>query len=130
MPITADQITISNFPGLVRKTIADKQAVGIQALQNNPSDLLERAQTYGIQFANQSWGWGSNIWHRSAANTSVVNTEEELTDSHRQLMLRVLEHIITRPMIQTDANYGSPQSPARMHCRLYCDPQYPDIPYR
>jgi len=130
MPITADQITISNFPDLFRKIIADKQAVGIQALQNNPADLFERAQTYGIQFANQSWGWGSNIWHRSAANTSVVNSEEELTDSHRELMLRVLEHIITRPMIQADANYGSSQSPARMHCRLYCDPQYPDIPYR
>ena len=130
MPITADQITISNFPDLFRKIIADKQAVGIQALQNNPPDLFERAQTYGVQFANQSWGWGSNIWHRSAANTSVVNTEEELTDNHRQLMLRVLEHIITRPMIQTDASLASPQSPARMHCRLYCDPQYPDIPYR
>jgi len=130
MPITADQITISNFPDLVRKIIADKQAVGIQALQNNPTDLFERAQTYGVQFANQSWGWGSNIWHRSAANTSVVNTEQELTDNHRELMLRVIEHIITRPMIQTDASLASPQSPARMHCRLYCDPQYPDIPYR
>ncbi len=130
MPITADQITISNFPDIVRKIIADKQAIGIPALQNNPTDLFERAQTYGIQFANRSWGWSSNIWHRSAANTSVVNTEQELTDNHRELMLRVLEHIITRPMIQADANYGSFQSPARMHCRLYCDPQYPDIPYR
>jgi len=130
MPITADEITISNFPDMVRKIIADKQVVGVQAIQNNPTDLFERAQSYGTQFANQSWGWGSNLWHRSAANTSVVNTEEELTDNHRELMLRVLEHIITRPMIQADASLGSPQSPARMHCRLYCDPQYPDIPYR
>ncbi len=130
MPITADQITISNFLHLFRKIIAEKQAAGIQAIQNNPTDLFERAQTYGVHFANDSWGWGSNIWHRSAANTSVVNSEEELTDNHRQLMLRVLEHIITRPMIQADASLGTPQSPARMHCRLYCDPQYPDIPYR
>jgi len=64
MPITADQITISNFPDIVRKIIADKQAIGIPALQNNPTDLFERAQTYGIQFANRSWGWSSNIWHR------------------------------------------------------------------
>ncbi len=130
MLITVDQITISSFYDLFRKIIADKQAVGIQAIQNNPTDLLKRAQTYGVHFANDSWGWGSNIWHRSAVNTSVVNSEEELTDNHRELMLRVLEHIITRPMIQADASYGSPQSPAHMHCRLYCDPQYPDIPYR
>ncbi len=130
MPITADQITISNFPDLFRKIIADKQAAGIQAIQKNPPDLLERAQSYGTRFANDSWGWSSNIWHRSAANTCVVNAEQELNDSHRELMLRVLEHIIARPMIQTDASLGSSQSPARMHCRLYCDPQYPDIPYR
>lgn len=130
MPISADDITIANFPPLFHKIVQDKESARIEAIQNNPSDLFERAQSYGIQFANGSWGWGSNIWHRSAANTSVVDSEEELTDNHRQLMLRVLEHVITRPMIQADANLGSEDCPARMHCRLYCDPQYPDIPYR
>ncbi len=130
MPITADQITIANFPELFQEIVRSKEAAGIQAIQDNPTDLLQRAKSYGVQYTNQSWGWGSNIWSRSEASSSVVNSEDELTDSHRLLMLRALEHMITRPMIQADANLGSPGSPAEMHCRLYCDPQYPDIPYR
>ena len=130
MLMTSDQITAASFPKLFERIVTDKQAAGIVAIQNNPDDLLERARTYGTQYTNASWGWGSNIWHRSEASTSVVSSEEELTDNHRILMLRALEHMLTRPMIQVDANLGSPGSPAEMHCRLYCDPQYPDIAHR
>jgi phosphoenolpyruvate carboxykinase (ATP) len=45
-------------------------------------------------------------------------------------MLRVLEHILCRPMIQVDACLGQPNSKGRMHCRMYCDPQFPDIAFR
>ncbi len=130
MPITTGQITIESFRHIFAELIQDKEAAGIEAIQNNPDNLLERAQHYGVHYKNDSWGWGSNIWHRSEANTEVVASEHELKGHHRQLMLRVLEHIQGRPMIQVDANLGSPECPAQMHCRLYCDPQYPDIAYR
>ncbi len=130
MPITTGQITIASFQNIFREMIREKQAAGIEPTQNNPDDLMERAKAYGVQYKNGSWGWGSNIWHRSEANTEVVASEHELKPYHRQLMLRVLEHIQGRPLIQIDANLGSPGSPAEMHCRLYCDPQYPDIAHR
>ena len=109
---------------------ANKEAAGVEGLQNNPDDLFERAQAYGVQYKNGSWGWSSNIWNRSAANTDVIDSEHELQPEHRYLMLRVLEHMKCRPMIQADANLGSPGSPVEMRCRLYCDPQFPDIAYR
>ncbi len=130
MPITTGQITIQSFRTIFRDLVHQKEMAGIKAIQNNPHDLPGRAQSYGIQYKNGSWGWGSNIWHRSEANTEVVGSEHELKAYHRHLMLRVLEHIQGRPLIQIDANLGSPGSIAEMHCRLYCDPQYPDIAYR
>jgi len=130
VPIIPNQITIANFIETFSRIVREKEAAGIVALQRNPSDLLERAKAYGIRYRNNSWGWCSNIWHRSAAQTVVVESEEELRQEHRFLMLRVLEHILCRPMIQLDRCLGTSGSPAKMRARLYCDPQFPDIAYR
>ena len=130
VPITTGQITIESFLTLFQEMSRKKEAAGIQAIQNNPPDLLERAKPYGVQYKNGSWGWSSNIWNRSAANTEVIDSDHELRPEHRYLMLRVLEHMLCRPMIQADANLGSPGSPVEMRCRLFCDPQFPDIAYR
>jgi len=130
VPITTDQISIASFLEIFRKIVSDKESVGIPALLRNPNDLLERAKNYGIHYKNGSWGWCSNVWHRSAANTDVIDREEDLKPEHRDLMLSVLEHILCRPMIQVDSNLGTPGSPAKMRARLYCDPQFPDIAHR
>ncbi len=129
MRITKDQITVGTFRQLFYNILRMKESAGIVGLQKNPSDLLERAKTYGVHYKNDSWGWGSNIWARSETNSVVVG-EEQLRDEHRQLMLNVLEHMLVRPMVQVDANLGSPGSRAEMRCRLYLDPQFPDIGYR
>ncbi len=130
MPITIEDISITSFPSLFRKILSDKEKAGIKAIQNNPADLLGRAKSYGINYRNGSWGWASNIWSRSAAQSVVLEGEDDLKAEHRQLMLSVLEFILCRPMIQVDANLGQPGSQAEMRCRLYCDPQFPDIAYR
>jgi phosphoenolpyruvate carboxykinase (ATP) len=130
MPIHEKDITIRNFLELFKKIVKQKEEAGICAIQNNPRDLFKRAQSYGTRYKNNSWGWNSNIWARSAAGSVVVEKEEDLTQEHRQLLLRVLEHILCRPMIQIDTNLGQPGSKAEMHCRLYCDSQFPDIAYR
>lgn len=130
MPIKAVELSIGKFKALFEQIVRDKERRGITALLRNPPDLLERAKLYGVQYANGSWGWESNIWHRSAVNTVVVEKEEDLKPEHRELMLSVLEHILCRPLIQVDRTLGSAVCPARMRCRLYCDPQFPDIAYR
>lgn len=127
---TVNDITISGFKELFKQIIRMKEACGIQALQVNPPDLLERAKAYGTRFKNGSYGWSSNIWHRSANNTVVIEREEDLKPEHKFLMLRVLEHILAKPMIAVDAVVGAPGTVVEMRCRLYCDPQFPDIAYR
>lgn len=130
MPIQQRDITIENFCEIFGRLATEKEAAGVTAVQRNPDDLLARAKPYGIHYRNGSWGWGSNIWSRSAQESVVVGSEDKLKDEHRQLMLSVLEFMLCRPMIQVDANLGSPGSLAEMRCRLFCDPQFPDIPYR
>ena len=130
MFINPEEITIDGFKEIFGRILQKKENAGITAIHNNPSDLLERAKLYGTQYKNDSWGWSSNIWSRSAAGSVVVEREEDLKPEHKQLMLRVLEHILCRPMVQVDANLGQPHSKARMHARLYIDPQFPDIAYR
>lgn len=130
MPISTDDITIESFPTLFDQIIEQKQKVGLTPIQNNPSDLLDRAKCYGTQFKNGSWNWASNIWSRSAAGSVVVEREEDLRIEHQLLMLRVLEHILDQPMIQADASLGQKGSKGEMKCRLYCDSQFPDIAYR
>ena len=94
MPITADQITIAGFKKFLAEIVSRKEKAGITALLKNPPDLLDRAKAYGIHYKNGSWGWCSNIWHRSAAQSVVVEDEESLAGEHRSLMLSVLEHIL------------------------------------
>ncbi len=130
MPITCDEITIESFLKLFHKIVADKESAGITAIRKNPPDLLDHAKTYGIQYRNGSWGWASNIWSRSALQSVVLEKRDDLKAEHRQLMLSVLEFVLCRPLIQVDANLGQPGSKAEMRCRLYCDPQFPDIAYR
>ena len=130
MPILHGEMTIESFMEFFAKIVAEKEAAGITAIEKNPSDLLQRAKHYGIHYRNGSWGWGSNIWSRSAPQSTVIENEDRLRHEHRQLMLSVLEFILCRPMIQVDANLGQPGSKAEMRCRLFCDPQFPDIAYR
>ncbi|MEM2902347.1 MAG: phosphoenolpyruvate carboxykinase (ATP) [Candidatus Bathyarchaeia archaeon] len=126
-----EQITIEGFKESFNRIIALKEKSGVQALLRNPPDLLDRAKLYGLRFKNGSWGWASNIWHRSEAGSVVVERDNELAYEHKLLMLRVLEHILAQgPLIQVDAILGKPGSKAEMRCRLYCDPQFPDIAYR
>lgn len=125
------EITIQGFKEAFKNIIKMKKKSGITAILDNPPDLLERAKNYGIQFKGGSWGWASNIWHRSAAGSIVVEKDEDLTYECKILMLRVLEHILAQgPLIQVDAILGKPETIAEMRCRLYCDPQFPDIAYR
>jgi len=130
MLIRSEEITASNFLNIFKRITEQKTASGITAIQNNPSDLLERARSYGTQYKNGSWGWTSNIWNRSAAGSVVVEKDEDLRSEHIQLMRSVLEQMLCKPMIQVDANLGQPDSKAEMRSRLYVDPQFPDIAYR
>lgn len=130
MAFTTNDITIAGFLKIFNDIVESKERAGITAIQDNPKDLLKRASYYGTQFKNKSWGWTSNIWSRSAKQSVVVNTETELQGPHKELMLRVLEHVLCQPMIKVDANLGQPGSKAEMKCRFYCDPQFPDIAYR
>jgi len=131
MLIKQEEITIEGFKQLFFNIIEIKKRAGITAILNNPSDLFERAKIYGTRFKNDAWGWASNIWHRSAAGSVVIEQDEDLKPEHKFLMMRVLEHILAQgPLIQVDCYLGSTNSPVRMHARLYCDPQFPDIAYR
>ncbi|MCP8313820.1 MAG: phosphoenolpyruvate carboxykinase (ATP) [archaeon] len=131
MLIKQEEITIEGFKQLFFKIIEIKERAGITAILNNPPDLFERAKLYGTRFKNNAWGWASNIWHRSAAGSVVIERDEDLKTEHKFLMMRVLEHILAQgPLIQVDCYLGSNNSPVKMHARLYCDPQFPDIAYR
>jgi len=108
-----------------------KKRVGLTPYLDNPRDLFDRARLYGNRYSNGSWNWASNIWHRSAANTVVINSDEELEYEHKLLLLRVLEHILAQgPLIKVDAYAGKPGTVAQMHVCFWCDPQFPDIAYR
>lgn len=130
MAFGLSDITISGFKEIFRKIVEEKKKAGIIGIFDNPPDLLERAKLYGVQYSNGSWGWSSNIWNRSAKESVVVEREEDLKPEHMQLMLRVLEHILCRPMIKVDGIIGKPGTRSQMKARLYCDPQFPDIAYR
>ena len=129
--VRLEDMTIEGFRETFRKIVSVKENAGIAAVLNNPKDLLERARSYGIHFKNGSCGWASNIWHRSQTGSVVISSDEELKHEHKFLMMRTLEHVLAQgPLIQVDCYLGSPDSPVKMHARLYCDPQFPDIAYR
>ncbi|MEM3258668.1 MAG: phosphoenolpyruvate carboxykinase (ATP) [Thermoproteota archaeon] len=126
-----EQITIENFKLTFKRIIEAKKEAGLIAILDNPKDLFERAKLYGTNFKNGSWGWASNIWSRSAANTVVVEREEDLKEEHKIFLLRVLEHILAQgPLIKVDGYVGKPGTIVQMHARVYVDPQFPDIAYR
>ena len=131
MLIKQEEMSIRGFRETLEKIVQLKQKAGIKAILENPSDLLQRAQVYAMHYRNGSLGWASNIWHRSAAGSVVIEKDDELRDEHKFLMMRTLEHILAQgPLIQIDCYIGSPDSPVKMHARLYCDPQFPDIAHR
>ncbi len=126
-----EEMTIEGFLESFRKIVEVKRRAGLKAYYDNPPDLFDRAKLYGTQYKNGSWNWASNIWHRSAANTVVIESNEQLKREHKFLMMRVLEHILAQgPLIKVDAYVGKPGTRAQMHARLWCDPQFPDLAYR
>ena len=128
---SVDELTPEKFKETFRKIIELKKKAGLKAILDNPPDLFERAKLYGTHYRNGSWGWASNIWSRSAANTVVINSDDELRYEHKLLMLRVLEHILAQgPLIKVDGYVGKPGTKVQMHATVYVDPQFPDIAYR
>ncbi len=128
-----EELTIEGFKQAFRRILEYKKKAGMTPILNNPPDqeLFARAALYGNRYSNGSWGWASNIWHRSAANTVVINSDDELQYEHKLLMLRVLEHILAQgPLIRVDGYVGKPGTKAQMHAAVYVDPQFPDIAYR
>ncbi len=126
-----EEMTVEAFKDSFRKILELKERAGIKAVLDNPPDLLERARLYAIHYRNGSLGWASNIWSRSAANTVVINSSEELKYEHKLLMVRVLEHVLAQgPLIKVDGYVGKPGTRAQMHVRIYVDPQFPDLAYR
>ncbi len=127
----AEEITPEKFKEAFKKIIELKKSAGLIAIRDNPPDLLERAKMYGMQYKNGSWNWASNIWSRSAANTVVIESEEQIKYEHKLLMLRVLEHILAQgPIIKVDGYAGKPGTKAQMHATVYVDPQFPDLALR
>jgi len=126
-----DEMTIEGFKEAFRKIIEVKKRAGLTPILDNPPDLFERAKLYGVRYRNGSWNWASNIWHRSAANTVVIESNDQLKYEHKLLMVRVLEHILAQgPLIKVDGYVGKPGTKAQMHATVYVDPQFPDIAYR
>ena len=126
-----DELSPSEFKRAFRRIVEFKERAGIKAILDNPPDLFERAKLYGTRYRNGAWGWASNIWSRSAANTVVVEGDDQVRREHRILMLRVLEHILAQgPLIKVDGYLGKPGSRVQMHVAVYVDPQFPDIAYR
>ncbi|MCS7385171.1 MAG: phosphoenolpyruvate carboxykinase (ATP) [archaeon GB-1867-005] len=126
-----EDMTPVKFKEAFRKIIEVKEKVGLKAILDNPPDLLDRAKLYGNQYKNGSWNWASNIWSRSAANTVVIEDDDQLQYEHKLLLVRVLEHILAQgPLIKVDGYVGKPGTKAQMHATVYVDPQFPDIAYR
>ncbi|MDK2464520.1 MAG: phosphoenolpyruvate carboxykinase (ATP), partial [Candidatus Korarchaeota archaeon] len=126
-----EDITPQSFKEAFKRILEVKRRAGITPILDNPPDLLQRAQLYGTRFRNGSWNWASNIWSRSAKNTVVIESDDELRTEHRLLLMRVLEHILAQgPLIKVDGYVGKPGTKAQMHARAYVDPQFPDLAYR
>lgn len=126
-----EELTIGGFKEAFKRILELKRRCGLEPLLDNPPDLLERARLYATRYRNGSLGWASNIWHRSEKGTAVIERDEDLRYEHRFLMRRVLEHVLAQgPLIKVDGVLGKPGSRVELRCRLYCDPQFPDIAYR
>jgi len=126
-----DELTPALFKETFRKIIDLKKRAGLIGILDNPKDLFQRAKLYAMAYKNGSYNWASNIWSRSAANTVVIERDDQIKYEHKLLMLRVLEHILAQgPFIKVDAYIGKPGTVAQMHTTIYVDPQFPDLAYR
>jgi len=126
-----EDLTPELFLKTFEKIIELKKKAGLTPILDNPDDLFERAKLYGTRYKNGSWNWASNIWSRSARNTVVIESDDQLKYEHKLLLLRVLEHILAQgPLIKVDGIIGKPGSIAQMHTRVFVDPQFPDLAYR
>lgn len=126
-----DKINTKTFLDTFMKILEVKRKAGLTPILDNPKDLFDRAKMYGTQYKNGSWNWASNIWSRSAANTVVIDSDDQLKYEHKLLMMRVLEHILAQgPFIKVDGYVGKPGTKAQMHATIYVDPQFPDLAYR
>jgi len=129
---SSDEITIESFIDTFHKILEWKKISNRVAFYDNPSDdvLLRQSEFYGERYSNNSVGWASNIWSRSAAYTAVVDDSSQLHKQHKLLMQSALEYILApNPLIKVDGIYG--QNPKiRFHCRVWCDARYPDLPLR
>ena len=123
------EMSIENFIKSFHNILEWKKKNNWNPYYDNPSkdELLQRARWYGSIYKNGSFGWTSNIWSRSKANTSVVEDNSQLTDEHKILMLRSLEYVLApNPLIKVDGNYGANPRVA-MHTTIYNDGRYPDL---
>jgi phosphoenolpyruvate carboxykinase (ATP) len=124
-------ITIEGFKETFKNIVRVKERSRITAILKNPLDLLEKGDASWHPVQERFLGLGFKYNGRSAAGSLVVEKDADLIYEHKLLMLRVLEHILAQgPLIQVDAILGKPGTNAEMHCRLYCDSQFPDIAYR
>ena len=113
-----EEVTPQSFKETFKRILEVKRRAGITPILDNPPDLLKRAQLYGTRFRNGSWNWASNIWSRSAKNTVVIESDDELRTEHKLLLMRVLEHILAQgPLIKVDGYVGKPGTKAQMHAR-------------
>jgi len=126
-----DKIDTKTFLDSFIKILEVKKQAGLTPILDNPDNLFDRAKMYGTRYKNGSWNWASNIWSRSAANTVVIDRDDQLQYEHKLLMMRVLEHILAQgPFIKVDGYVGKPGTKAQMHAAIYVDPQFPDLAYR
>jgi phosphoenolpyruvate carboxykinase (ATP) len=129
---TLENMTIEAFIDTFHKIMEWKKANGWNAYHDNPSleTMQKQASFYGEEYANGSWGWSSNIWSRSAPSTAVIEDNSQLHEQHKLLMRSALEYVLApNPLIKVDGTYGEHPSVA-MHCRLWNDARYPDLPMR
>jgi len=127
-----DKMTIQAFIDTFHAILEWKKSIGQKAYHDNPSyeTLLEQSKFYGVQYANKSWGWASNIWSRSPAMTDVVEEDSQLTENHKLFLRSALEYVLApNPLIKVDGAYGQNER-VRFHCRLWGDARYPDLPLR
>ena len=127
-----DAMTIEAFIDTFHAILEWKKAIGQRAYHDNPSydELLKQASYYGVQYANKSWGWASNIWSRSPAMTVVVEENAQLTEQIKLFLRSALEYVLApNPLIKVDGVYGQHER-VRFHCRFWGDARYPDLPLR
>ena len=125
-------MTIESFIETFHGILDWKRSAGRVAYYDNPSEetLRRQAEFYGERYANDSLGWASNIWSRSAASTAVVEDSSQLHEQHKFLMRSALEYVLApNTLIKVDGVYGQNEK-VRVHCRVWCDARYPDLPLR